>query len=570
MRNVLKTGGSLVILAGFASGLAATPAAAQDAASMKAIQAQIQQLQQQLLKLQADAAKRDADLKKAQDDAAAAKAATMTAVPASTLSVPSTVSPGSAIVTIPPNDKDASGKPFFNSNKPNGKFNIGGVTVTLGGFLDMTALYRTRNQNNGVATSFAGGIPYPNSPNYRTGEFRASAQQSRLATLLEGSPYSGAKLAAYAEADFQSAGSSSNSNQTNSYTFRIRQLYTQFDDNNDNFHILGGQAWTLLTPFKSGLTPRAENVPPVLENSIVQGFAYARQPQVRVTTSYDNVAFLGVSVEAPQSTFSGTKPTIANTLIEPSSITYTGTTPVANTGTVAGGGLNPVTTYSYNTVPDIVVKGALEPGFGHYELYGIARFFKDEKIVTGDTGDLTTTGGGIGASAFIPVIPGLVDFSANVLAGYGIGRYGSAGLPDATYKADGSPQPLPEIEAMAGVIGHVTPKLDLFLYGGTEQEERKFGGTGAAAYGYGNPAFSNAGCSTISSAATQGTCTANTKASTGVQVGGWYKAFTGNIGTLMAGASYEWDQRAIFNGVGGAPSVSESVFLFTLRYLPFQ
>jgi len=123
---------------------------------------------------------------------------------------------------------------------------------------------------------------------------------------------------------------------------------------------------------------------------------------------------------------------------------------------------------------------------------------------------------------------------------------------------------------MAGVIGHVTPKLDLFLYGGTEQEERKFGGTGAAAYGYGNPAFSNAGCSTISSAATQGTCTANTKASTGVQVGGWYKAFTGNIGTLMAGASYEWDQRAIFNGVGGAPSVSESVFLFTLRYLPFQ
>jgi hypothetical protein len=564
MKNFLKTGGSLLILAGFAGALAITPAAAQDATSMKAIQAQIQQLQQQLQKLQADAAKRDMELKKAQDEAAAAKAAASTAIPASALSVPSTVPAGSAIVTIPPNDKDASGKPFFNSNKPNGKFNLGGMTVSLGGYADLTALYRSRNQNNGVATSFASGIPYPNSPNYHTGELRATAQQSRLTALVEGSPYDGAKLSGYVEADFQSAGSSSNSQQTNSYTFRIRQAYMQFDDSNDNLHVLGGQAFSLLTPFKSGLTPRAENLPPVLENSYVQGFAYARQPQVRVSTSVDNFAFFGASVEAPQSTFAGTAPPLgATTSILTTSVPFAGAT--GPTGTIAGGGLNPLTTYSYNTVPDFIVKAAVEPGFGHYELYGIARFFKDEKITTGSSGDLSTTGGGIGASAFIPVLPGLIDVSGSILAGYGIGRYGAAGLPDATYKADGSPQPLPEVEAMLGVVGHATPKLDLFVYGGTEQEERKFG-TG---YGYGNPALvNNSGCDTVTIAAT--TCSAQTRSATGVQVGGWYKVLQGNFGTVMTGASYQYDNRAIFNGKGGAPTTNENVFLLSLRYMPFQ
>jgi hypothetical protein len=584
MKVSLKTGGSLIVLAGLASAAMATPAKAQDAAQIKAIQSQIQLLQKQLQSLQVESARRDAELKRAQDEAAAARAAAAQAqvtTPAASLSVPSTVPAGSAIVTIPPNDKDAAGKPFFNANKPNGKFNLGGVTVTLGGFIDLTGLYRSRNENDGVATSFASGIPYPNSPNYRTGEIRATAQQSRISGLLQGSPYDGAVVSGYAEADFQSAGSSSNSQQTNSYTLRIRQAYAQFDDSNDNLHVLGGQAWSFLTPFKSGLTPRSENVPPVLENSIVQGFAYARQPQVRISTDYEKVAFFGLSVEAPQSTFSGTKPGITGALLDATSVGYPGTTATSNTGgttgtynnagTIAGGGLNPVTTYSYNTLPDFIAKTAIEPGFGHYELYGILRFFKDEKITVGDSGDLTSTGGGLGASAFVSVVPGLIDVSGNILAGYGIGRYGSAGLPDATYKANGSPQPLPEVEAMLGVVGHVTPKLDLYTYGGIEEEERKYGTVGGAAYGYGNPAFSNAGCSVISSSATaQTTCTANTRSSTGVQIGGWYKLFQSGIGTLQTGASYEWNQRAIFNGVGGAPSVNENVFLLTLRYLPFQ
>jgi hypothetical protein len=92
--------------------------------------------------LHADAVKRDAALKQAQDDAARAGSAATSAAGAvagqpfpATLSVPATTPPSSAVVTMPPNDKDAAGKPFFNAQEPNGTFNIGGLKIMIGGFI---------------------------------------------------------------------------------------------------------------------------------------------------------------------------------------------------------------------------------------------------------------------------------------------------------------------------------------------------------------------------------------------------------------------------------------------------
>ena len=567
--------------------IGATPAVAQDAATIQSIQKQIQQLQLELKKLQADAAKRDAALKQAQQEAAqaradaAASAASAAAVASkpvpATLSLPATAPAGSVAVTMPPNDKDAAGQPIFNSKKPNGTFNLGGITVTLGGFFQLDSIYRSRNENVGVVTNFGSGIPLGNSPNYYTGEYRLTAQKTRPTLLVEGSPYDGAKLSAYFESDFNSAGSSSNSTMSQSYTPRIRQAFAQFDDNNVNFHILAGQAYSLIVPLKSGLTARNENIPMSPEDNYVQGFDLTRQPQIRVTTSFfDNLLFLGASLESPQSVFGGTKPTIADASLLTGSVPFSSTAPAANTGTIAGGGLNPVNSYSYNTVPDIIVKTALEPGFGHYELYGIARFFKDEKVVTASSGNLSSVGGGIGASAYIHAVPALLDLSGNILAGYGIGRYGPAGLPDATYKANGAPQPLPEIEATIGAVGHVwkfddgTPRLDAFAYLGIEEEERRFGGTGANAYGLGNPDFVNTGCDSISAATVLLPCTANTRAAAGLQVGFWYTWLHGGYGTLQTAVEYQYDKRTTFNGVGGAPNTNLNVFQVTMRYLPFQ
>jgi len=370
------------------------------------------------------------------------------------------------------------------------------------------------------------------------------------------------------EADFNSSGSSTNSVQTNSYTFRVRQAYGQFDDSNDNLHILAGQAWSLATGFTSGLTPRKENTPLTIDTNYTPGFTYVRQPQFRISTSYDDIAFAGLSIEAPQSTFGGTAPKLptGNSLLT-TSVGYTGTTPAATAGTVAGGGLNPITTYSYNTIPDFILKGAIEPGFGHYELYGLLRFFKDEKVFVNGGDDYSKSGGGIGGSMFVPVIPGWLDLTGTALAGYGVGRYGAGQIVDATYTATGSPRPLGEVQAMLGLIGHPTPMLDVYGYVGTEQAQKKYGTTAGAAYGYGDPAYVNTGCNTELSAST---CTANTSGVTGITVGAWYKWLQGGYGTLMTGVQLADDQRETFKGVGGAPQVNEQTVFFSLRYLPFQ
>ena len=49
-----------------------------------------------------------------------------------------------------------------------------------------------------------------------------------------------------------------------------------------------------------------------------------------------------------------------------------------------GGGLyNPTTNYSFNMTPDFVVKAAFEPGFGHYEVFGLVSTFRDRIFPTG-------------------------------------------------------------------------------------------------------------------------------------------------------------------------------------------
>ena len=65
-----------------------------------------------------------------------------------------------------------------------------------------------------------------------------------------------------------------------------------------------------------------------------------------------------------------------------------------------------------------------------------------------------------------------MELQLSVVGGSGIGRYGSAGLPDATVGSNGAPAPLPEVMGLVGLIGHPTDRLDLYTYAGTEQESK--------------------------------------------------------------------------------------------------
>jgi len=132
--------------------------------------------------------------------------------------------------------------------------------VTLGGYVAAESVFRARNEVADMGDIF-NAIPYPFSPLYSEHEFHASARGSRFSLLAEGDIDSAHRFAAYYESDFLGVGETSNYTESNSWSPRLRQAYLTYDDTDRGFHILAGQAWSLLTPTKVGITPRQENDP---------------------------------------------------------------------------------------------------------------------------------------------------------------------------------------------------------------------------------------------------------------------------------------------------------------------
>jgi outer membrane murein-binding lipoprotein Lpp len=565
-----------------AGGALAQDADPGDAQRMNSIEGQIKGLQDELRAMRREQAARDRQLKAAQQDAAQAREEAQRAQAAAAAAPPTQVQlgqPGQAGLLGQPAPGQAgfgiqtgpNGIPGYrnygneNAGQQNaaviqgpgkGSFQVGGVTVTLGGFIESAGFFRSRNEVADVGSSFSSGIPEPQSPLYHENEWRQSARQSRIAMLIQGDVDEHQKLAMYIETDFLGTGPSGNSNESNSYNLRLRQAYATYDNTNWGFHFLGGQSWSMLTLFKQGIIPRQEDVPYTIDAQYVAGFDWARQAQFRfVGSALHDKLWYGISFEEPQSVFY----TGPNGLA-PSTI---GTVNVANPG---GSLLNSTTSYSNDIAPDTVVKVAADPGWGHYEVYGLLKFIDSRVSHVGDGNNHTTPAGGGGAALRVPVLPN-VYLRASVLAGYGIGRYGSAQLSDAVLRPDGSPQPLPEVEAMAGIESTFHKSLDLYAYVGTEQLGRESFVSKGKAYGYGNPLFVNSGCGVeLSSLA----CAANTSGVVDGTLGFWYRPLVGPYGTVQFGAEYEYLRRSIFSGVGGSKGTDDNIALISFRYLPFQ
>ena len=131
------------------------------------------------------------------------------------------------------------------------------IKMTLGGFLAAETVYRQHNAVSDMGTTFTA-IPYPFSPLYDEHEFHGSARQSRLSLLVEGSIDPMQKLAGYYEMDFNGVGVTSNFNQSNSWSPRLRHAYFTYDNNDSGFHFLAGQSWSLVTQNTVGIVPRKE------------------------------------------------------------------------------------------------------------------------------------------------------------------------------------------------------------------------------------------------------------------------------------------------------------------------
>ncbi len=559
------------------AGVATGPALADNTSSqISAIEKQIHALEGQLNHMKRDLVTRSEDVRAARQEAATASREAREAQermgpirydlngrplpPGAPLSAP----PGYAAYAGPGGSPymNVAGYPSYVPSGPRlkqGQFAVGGVRVTLGGFIEAAGIYRSRNEDADISSSFNTGIPYPQSANYHQDEFRGTARQSRISLMVEGNPNAYTTLTAYYETDFNSSGISSNSNESNSYTLRARQLFAQYYRSDDDFYVLGGQAWSLLTMSKAGMAGRSEDLPSTIDAQYVPGFVWTRNVGLRIVKGFNHDKFdIGVSVESPETSYAQTATSLTNATINATNLGLNGN----------GSTLNSTANYSTEYAPDVIAKITADPGWGHYEIFGVARFLHDRVSYVGSGASHTELAGGGGAGVTLPVVPKRLDLRASVLAGDGIGRYGSAQLADATIARNGSPLPLPEVLALAGLTFHATKALDLYSYVGTEQiTSRESYSIGKNNYGYGNPLYSNAGCETELST---GTCTMNTKAIYQATGGFWWKFLKGDYGTMQTGVQYSYTHKTIFSGVGGKPSTDENIALFSFRYYPFQ
>jgi hypothetical protein len=527
------------------------------------IQALRQDLENQINSLKTDLATKDAQLKQAQDAAAQAQAAAEKAQAAASQEQQAVTENAAAVgtlqntvtdlkannVSLATTVSDETAKIKKDIASPS-SIHYKGVSITPGGFVAAETIYRTKATGGDIPTAFSA-IPYEGADAYSLSEFYGSARQSRITMLAEGKTNWGT-LRGYYEADFLGTGITSNNNQSNSYVLRQRILYGQAQTNS-GWTFVGGQLWSLATEDKKGIVSAPSDVmtPLTIDPNYVPGFVWTRQYGFRVVKSSKLAAF-GIAVENPQILYSasiaGNTPyavlgsaganggnynaavsaSVPTTYIQNYSnqalqvpvttCTYnpvTGLTPCTTTYTASGVAIpvyntiyanTNIANYSFNQAPDVLMKLALDPGWGHYEVFGIGGFVHETVypgVTTNSTKYGTSTGiydiecpsgksngstacapvvansttagyyensiklGGFGASLRIPIIKDKLTVGAKGLWGPGAGRYGDSTLSDVTSDANGNFAPIHNGSALFTVEATPTPRLVIYLnYGG--------------------------------------------------------------------------------------------------------
>jgi hypothetical protein len=526
-----------------------------------------QEMQSQIDGLKADLATKDEQLKQAQQQAADAQAAAAKAEQDATSQQQSFTENSHAVSSLQDTVKDlkanqASLADTVSTETTNIKkaiespdaIHFKGATLSFSGsFIAAETVNRTAAADSGINTAFTG-IPLQNSEAYNLSEFYATGRQSRLAFKAQGKlPY--ATLTGYYEMDWLSAGADSNNNQSNSYTLRQRQLWAEAALNN-GWTFNGGQGWSLVAETTSLLKRGTEILPATIDAQYEAGFIWTRQYSFRVTKDFSNKFAAGFSVENAETLNPGGSNLPSNLLL--------------GAGGAGGGHFNPGANYSFNYTPDFVAKMAVEPGWGHWELFGIERNFRDRIYPAGASPyNSTAIGGGIGGGFRAPLVGGKANkvvLGLKGLWGQGVGRYGSSTIADITLRPNGTISPLHGFSALSTLELNPTPNFNLYFnYGGDYIGRDWVLNTSGTQVGYGNYSADMSGCGIEPSStaanpsgdpitpgnSTNG-CKGNNKDVQEFTAGYWWNIINaGPKGRLRQGFQYSLIRRDLWSGNGG-------------------
>ena len=270
----------------FAAGAANAQTPAPDLDKVDRMQRQMEQLQEQMKQVKSD-------LVEAKKKAAEAKA------------------------EIPPAFNGAYGADLSRF-PPRRRASSTSVKLTWGGFLAAETVYRTPQRGRGHGHAFHChslsilapvrrkriSRQRPAKPALASGRRRSGSGAKALRILRDGLPRRRRDVELQPEQQLGAA--------------HAPRLYFTYDNTEWGFHFLAGQAWSLLTQNKVGITPRQENIPLTIDANYVVGFDYTRNWQLRVVKDFGSWASFGLSIE------------------NPAELVYAGTGAVANGGNVGG------------------------------------------------------------------------------------------------------------------------------------------------------------------------------------------------------------------------------------------
>ncbi len=417
---------------------------------------------------------------------------------------------------------------------------------------------------------------------------------------------------------------------------RQRVVWAQADLNN-GWAFTGGQLWSLATEDKKGISNLSGDIltPQTIDPNYEAGFVWTRQYGFRVTKTMKHVAF-GVAAENPQflytATLAGNTPYAVLGSAGANGGNYNAAVSgCANSSYTAysekGGSVSAATKYlnlctnlfnlTFNQAPDMLAKVALDPSFGHFEIFGIGRFAHQTIFpnvtnngflfggVTDTNGIVvpavssagaynnSTVLGGVGGSFRISTLAKKVDLGAKGLWGDGTGRYGATGLPDLTNRADGQFAGVKSTSFLTTAEINVSPRLVVYLnYGGDYVKRAAETGTtlsvgtftapsgsgvtavpgsitfksSTAPVGYGSALSSNAGCLTDGTPTytgvgfyPAGSCGAATRYVKEYTGGYWYDFYKGPAGRLRQGLQYSYVDRQSFSDNEAVPVATKGL-----------
>ena len=336
-------------------------------------------------------------------------------------------------------------------------FQLGGVTITPTGFVDFSQVWRSKTVTSGLPTNFAA-IPYNNTVLGHRAQTISSAANTRLGVQLN-TRVLGADVLGIVETDFEGYVPNNVATTSNSYGLRLRLAFA--DVRKNRWELLAGQAWSLLTPGREGISPLPSTLflTQDLDPNIQSGLVRARDPQFRVVFHASPSVAMGLSFESGDTYAGGSAGAGIITLPTALAPDYFGQ---LDTSTQNGNSVpNPST--------DWIAKIAFDPKAAsrsiHFELAGLLNRYSFYNPLNNRRFGIT--GSSVEFNACIEVVRKLNLVTSNFF-GNGGGDYIFGEAPDLIIQATGAPSLIPSASMVQGVEWKLTPKWNFWAYyGGT-------------------------------------------------------------------------------------------------------